>query len=83
MKRILLCGLLWATGVSGVGAGERWLHVRIGEDGERTDVRINVPLSVATGFLSAVDPDDWTERADFGSHGTLEAREGSVSQSAI
>jgi len=75
MKRILLCWLLCGIAVPAVGAGERWLHVRIGEDGERTDVRINVPLSVAAGFLSAVDASDWTERAGVDTHGSLDARE--------
>jgi hypothetical protein len=75
MRPILPCALLCAFLIPGAGAAERWLHVRIAEEGERTDVRINVPLSVAVGFLATVDPSDWTGRVEVGDDEALDTRE--------
>jgi hypothetical protein len=75
MRPILPCALLCAIVIPGGSAAERWIHVRIAEEGERTDVRINVPLSVAIGFLGTVDPSDWAREVEIGEHESFDARE--------
>ena len=75
MRPILPCALLCAIMLPGAGAAERWIHVRIAEEGERTDVRINVPLSVAVGFLGTVDRSDWEGRLEVGDDDSLDAHD--------
>jgi hypothetical protein len=58
MRKAGLLALIWLTSTTLGLAAERWVHVRVvenGEDGER--VRINVPLSLAEKVLPTIKVD--------------------------
>ena len=58
MRRAGLLALVWLTSTTLGLAADRWVHVRVvenGEDGER--VRINIPLSLAEKVLPTIKAD--------------------------
>jgi hypothetical protein len=58
MRKAGLFALVWLTTTTLALAAERWVHIRVvenGEDGER--VRINIPLSLAEKVLPTIKAD--------------------------